>query len=412
MRILWLCNVMLPKIAEDIGETATVFGGWLNILSDELQKYDGTELTVCFPLNRSVKGQIDKYKYCSFIKEKDASVQFEEILEEYKPDIVHIFGTENKHTFDMVNACERKGLLDNVVIGIQGLVSVIARHYTAFLPSKVTRAYSFRDFIKGRNIKKSQKAFLQNGKYEVSSLKRVKHIMGRTDWDRACTSAINDRANYYLCNEILRKSFYENAWKGENCEKHSIFVSQCSYPIKGFHIMLEALSDIVKTYPDAVLYTTGKNPLGLTFKQRLRQTYYSKYIGKLIKQYGLQNNVRFLGLLNETEMCERYINSNVFVSCSSIENSPNSVGEAMLLGVPTVSSDVGGVKNMLTHGEEGFVYQADAPYMLAYYIKKLFSDEELQNSFSKKAKQHAAQTHAIQKNIEDVVNVYKKLMED
>ena len=412
MRILWLCNVMLPKIAQDLGKEETVFGGWLNLLSDEIGKQKDAELIVCFPFTKKVKGEIREYSYCSFVQGKDVSLQFEEILEEQKPDIIHIFGTENKHTLDMVNACERKGLLDNVVIAIQGLVSVIARHYTAFLPHKVTRARSFRDFIKGASINKSQKTFAKKGEYEVAALKKVKHIMGRTDWDRACTSAINPDASYYHSNEILRGSFYENEWEMETCEKHSIFVSQASYPLKGFHIMLEAMADIVKTYPDAVLYTTGKNPLGLTFKQRLSQTYYSKYIGKLIKKFGLQNNVRFLGLLNENEMCKRYKSSNVFVSCSSIENSPNSVGEAMLLGLPTVASDVGGVKNMLTHGEEGFVYQADAPYMLAYYVKKLFADEDLQKSFSKKAREHARQTHDIEKNIQDVLKAYKNITKE
>ena len=81
----------------------------------------------------------------------------------------------------------------------------------------------------------------------------------------------------------------------------------------------------------------------------------------------------------------------------------------MLLGVPTVASDVGGVKNMLTHGEEGFVYQADAPYMLAYYVKKIFADKDLQKEFSKKAKEHAKETHNIEKNINDVLKVYKKI---
>ena len=69
-------------------------------------------------------------------------------------------------------------------------------------------------------------------------------------------------------------------------------------------------------------------------------------------------------------MKERFLKSNVFVSPSTIENSPNSLGEAMLLGIPCISSDVGGVKNLLKHEEEGYVYQTDAPYMLAYYVKK------------------------------------------
>ena len=69
------------------------------------------------------------------------------------------------------------------------------------------------------------------------------------------------------------------------------------------------------------------------------------------------------------------------MSASTIENSPNSVGEAMLLGCPVVSSCVGGVPDMLEHGREGFLYQASVPYMLAWYVKRVFGDDELAMGF-------------------------------
>lgn len=75
----------------------------------------------------------------------------------------------------------------------------------------------------------------------------------------------------------------------------------------------------------------------------------------------------------------RYLASSVFVSVSTIENSPNSVGEAMLFGCPVVSSCVGGVLDMLEHGQEGFLYQASAPYMLAWYVGCVFRDDGLEN---------------------------------
>lgn len=54
---------------------------------------------------------------------------------------------------------------------------------------------------------------------------------------------------------------------------------------------------------------------------------------------------------------------------------PNSIGEAMQVGCPVVTSDVGGVKNLLEHGKEGFVYQFCAPYMLACYINNIFEGD-------------------------------------
>ena len=105
-------------------------------------------------------------------------------------------------------------------------------------------------------------------------------------------------------------------------------------------------------------------------------------------------------------MCERYLKSHAFVCPSSIENSPNSLGEAMILGVPCVASDVGGVADLLKHREEGFVYQTDAPYMLAHYVSEIFANNELALDFSKKAREHAMNTHNQKKNMEDIIKIY------
>ena len=411
MRVLWLCNIALPRIAKANGLTPPSTGGWLTGLSESITKEKGLQLVVCFPFTgkQMLQGSTDAYEYCSFLPSADNCREFEQLLKKYPPDLVHIFGTEMKHTLDMVRACKNCGLSDRTVISIQGLVSVIARHYCAFLPKDVTLKYSFRDFIKQDNIRQQQRSFEKRGEAEIAALGQAAHVIGRTDWDRACVERINPKACYHFCNETLRPSFYKRQWSRETCEKHSIFVSQCSYPVKGFHLMLEAMADIVKDYPDAVLYTTGRDPFGGSLKDRLRQTYYSRYLGKLIKKYGLTGKVHFLGQLDERQMCERFLKSNVFASCSSIENSPNSLGEAMLLGVPSVSSDVGGVKNMLTHGEEGFVYQADAPYMLAYYIKQLFREPQLQKRFSENARKHASVTHAPRGNAEQLLAIYNEV---
>jgi len=126
----------------------------------------------------------------------------------------------------------------------------------------------------------------------------------------------------------------------------------------------------------------------------------------------LEGTIIFTGLLDEKQMCERYLQSNVFVCSSSIENSPNSLGEAMLLGVPCVASDVGGVSNMLTHKKDGFLYQADAPYMLAYYVCEIFSDNELVSNISNNARMKASRTHDKEKNTNDLINIYVDLFKN
>lgn len=412
MKILWLCNIMLPGIAKELSLPAVNVGGWLTGLSEDLLESDNIELAVCFPDrlgNGLTEGTAGEIKYYGFPAGNNAENYFISVLERFQPDVIHIFGTEYKHTYDMVSVCRRKNIIERVIINIQGMTSVCSGHYFAGLPEKAVHAYTLRDFIKRRNIYRAAQDFRKRGEYEIKALQGVRHIAGRTDWDKAVTEQINPDAQYHFCNETLRGEFYRHEWSIASCEKYSIFLSQWGYPIKGFHFMLEAMPEILKRFPKAHIYTTGRNPLDADMFGKLKQTYYTRYIAKLIRKYKLENCVTFLGSLDEKQMCERFLKAHVFVSASSIENSPNSVGEAMLLGVPTVSSDVGGVKNMLTHGEEGFVYPYDEPYMITHYVCRIFDSDNLAKEFSENAKKHAEVTHNREINLNTVLGMYKKV---
>ena len=411
MKILWITNVALPDVSKDLDTQPSPFGGWLTGYLNEILKKD-IHLVSVFPYGKNVQGNFENITYYGFkakSEKKELLEYFVNIIDKEKPDVIHIFGTEFLHSNLMVKASKKLSMLQNTVVSIQGLVSLCAKHYFAFLPRRVINGFTLKEILKRNNIKNSALKFKKQGVSEVETLKEVKNVIGRTDWDEAAVKQINPNINYHFCNESLRDGFYNKEWSLENCEKHSVFVSQSSYPLKGFHLMLEGFKEIVKKYPDAKLYTTGKNPLTLKGKDKLKQSLYSKYLGKLIKKYKLENNVEFLGFLSGEKMAERFLKSNVFVSPSSIENSPNSVGEAMILGVPTVSSDVGGVKNMLTHGQEGFIYPADEPYMLEYYVSKIFEDSDLAYKFSKNAKEHAEHTHNRSLNGKTLMEIYNKI---
>ncbi|MBR2340762.1 MAG: glycosyltransferase [Clostridia bacterium] len=422
MKILLVCNTRLPEIAEKEGLPIEKPESWILGHINNLQANSDASIVYMFPLTdskRKIKGNVGAISYYSYDRKKNICLYSREAENDFynafnaeKPDIIHIFGTEFPHTLSAINAAEKLGISDKVVISIQGIISVIAKnHYLAGMSEKDVRACTLRDFLRHDSIASQRKKFEKRGKYEIEAVKKASHVIGRTEWDFACLTEINPEVKYHFCNETLRESFYDGEWSAENCQKHSIFVSQSNYPLKGFHKMLEAMAIIVKKYPDAHLYTTGTDPRELrSFSQRMRKTYYQKYIAKLVKRYGLDKNVTFLGFLNEEQMRDRYLKSNVFVSPSSIENSSNSVGEAMILGVPVISSDVGGIKTLMKHGEDGFLYPFDEPYMLAHYADRMFSDNPLPVMLSQNARKRARDTHNREKNAMDMLEIYSAIV--
>jgi len=81
----------------------------------------------------------------------------------------------------------------------------------------------------------------------------------------------------------------------------------------------------------------------------------------------------------------------------------------MILGVPCVAADVGGVTTLLTHGKEGYLYPSTEPYMLAHFIKTVFAMEEKASAMGAAARDHARKTHDPEKNLQDLLNIYHRI---
>lgn len=421
IRVLWLCNAIIPQVSEKLNVNTGTGGGWLNQLSDIFDKRDDIELCIVAPFlqgdelahitfgNKSEFYGFPKKIHEPWIYDDSVEGVFARILAEFKPDLVHIFGTEFPHTLSMVRAFNNP---DKTIIHVQGIISAIAKHYTAFLPEKVVKRYSFRDFIKRDNIEKQQDKFALRGEYEIEAIKKVRQVFHRTEWDEAVIKGINPTVCLHYAQEMMRGSFYSGTWSYEDCEKYSIFISQGNYPLKGLHIMLEALRSVKELYSGVKLYIAGDDILTVSsFKEKVRESYYSKYIRRLIIDWDLTENVEFTGPLSEEKMKQRYLKSNVFVSASSIENSSNSVAEAMILGVPIVSSFVGGCTSLVEHGVNGLLYQADAPYMLAYYICKIFEDKDIASSIGRKEVEKACALYEKEKIVDSILQTYKEMLE-
>lgn len=358
MRVLWVCNIMLPVIAEALHREASNKEGWLSgLLSQIVDREDtGMTLAVAFPaptdaeapwrlrvpVPRTNPCATDEYNITCYGFREDTvhpdryqpelEEELRKITEDYDPDVIHCFGTEYPHTLAV---CRVYPHPERILLGIQGICSLCAEAYFADLPERVTRKVTFRDLVKRDSLRSQQEKFARRGVMEREAIGLAGNITGRTAWDREVTTGWNPGAQYYPMNETLRVSFYEGSWDPEHCEPHSIFVSQGDYPLKGLHYLLKALPGIRRKFPDVQVYVAGNDLTAYhTLKQKLKISAYGQYLRDLIREGQLEDCVHFTGKLTEQQMRERFLRSHLFLCCSSLENSPNSLGEAMLLGVP------------------------------------------------------------------------------
>lgn len=439
MRVLWLCNIMLPMIAEHLHMEASNKEGWLSGLADaclKRQAENAVELAVAFPVSAELtgaerhiydgnvvfKGQIiyqgAVLRWYAFMENTSAPHQYDERLEyalyyitaDYGPDVVHCFGTEYPHTLAMCRAFPDK---NRILIGIQGLCKVYADAYFADLPESVIRRVTLRDILKRDSLRAQQRKFVRRGEMEYEAVRLAGNVTGRTAWDKYYTAKWNPEARYFMMNETLRPDFYTERWDREKCEPHSIFLSQGDYPIKGLHYMLSALPRIREAFPDVKVYVAGNSIIGDgSLYKRLKISAYGRYLRGLIRAYRLQDTVCFLGRLSAGQMKKQYLKSNLFVCCSSIENSPNSLGEAMLLGMPCVSADVGGISSIFTDGEDGILYKLYDKNVanLSDAVIRMFSCDERQLAgYTEAARAHALRTHDPETNYEKLMEIYTEI---
>lgn len=446
MRVLWLCNIMLPAIAETLGMPYSNREGWLTgiyekICREQTAESAAVELGICFPVSGADWEHMEKsfvipnpfersnlsgmqtksgtgkrgavcYPFMENlaspeIYEEKMEARFQEIIGDFKPDMVHIFGTEFSHTLAMVRAYGRP---ERILIGIQGLCFACAEVYMADLPERVIHRKTFRDVVKKDSILQQQEKFRIRGEREKEALKKAGNITGRTDFDRNETKKVHSEAAYHFMNETMRTPFYTDRWKKEECVPYSIFLSQGDYPLKGFHYVLQAMPRLLRKFPEACVYVAGNSVMeNRSLKDKLKISSYGKYLLELIKENHLEEHVKVLGKLSAEEMKEQFLKSSVFLCPSALENSPNSMGEAMLLGVPVVAADTGGIPSMIAQEKEGLLYTAGNVDQLAEAVSRVWEETEETEKRAQAARERAFRTHDGETNYQQLLKIYREI---
>lgn len=419
MKVVWLCNICLPAIAQRLGIPYSNREGWLSGVYDRLviQAKNGNcpidELAILFPvdskeaevkLDLEVKGFVAYGFYENLSSPENYYPELEEsfgkILEEFKPDKIHIFGTEFPHCLAMTRSCKDR---DKIYIGIQGVCSEIAKVYMAGLPENIYKKKTLRDVLRKDSLVNQQEKFEMRAEHEREALSGAGHVLGRTDFDKKTARRLCPEAQYHFVQETLRPCFYEGSWDSSNTSKHRIFVSQGDYPLKGFHYVLMAAAKLKETFADIEIAVAGNQIINKDF---VHISAYGKYCRKLIKNLGLTENINLLGNLSAEEMKKEMLESSVFVCASVLENSPNSLGEAMLLGLPCIATNTGGIPSILTDSLEGYLVPVGDTQALADKLAKFLSDPILSNALGAQAHKRALWQYDSEKNFKDLMEAY------
>jgi glycosyltransferase involved in cell wall biosynthesis len=240
---------------------------------------------------------------------------------------------------------------------------------------------------------------------EVKIFRACKYFMGRTDWDRRLSSVLSPDSKYFHCEEIMRTGFYSNKWESQNNQTDYVIISTIRNNIfKGLETIFECKKILNRNFPK----------LSIIWKiAGIRETdEISNLVERKFKAKFKDNIIQLLGPLQEQELINEMLNANLYVHPSHIENSSNSICEAMLLGMPIIATYAGGTPSILGDKNEGLLVQDGDPYALAGAIIELYKNREFAKSLGSKARVKSFIRNDKEKIVKDVINIYASILSD
>lgn len=417
MKVLWVSLVPFPPLCEKLGQFVPAYCGWLYSSAKALlQSMHEIQLGVMVYSYGSwfEEYEVDGIKYYmvptkNMSKTDTRQVEScKKVLSSFSPDLIHIHGTEYSlaKAVCMVNEGRVKTLAN-----IQGLAGPYTRYADGGLSlwNKWTNITPL-DLYRGTFLLNAKQSFKRRMICENYVIEHITDIVGRTQWDHDHVLTVNPNLNYHFMNETLRDSFYEKpVWCLEKCKKHTILVSNSCAPLKGAHQVLKALPIILKQYPDVVVNFCGSSVMNRDLKTLLRFQGYHLYLRRLVKNLHLQAHVNFLGLLSEKQMKQAFLNAHVYVMPSAIENSPNSLCEAQILGVPVVASYCGGTPSLVDDGKTGFLYRYEEYEMMAQLVIRLFRESNF-SLLTGREQEAAHARHDREHNAKELAKIYNNIL--
>ncbi len=409
MRVLWFTNTP-PAEAANLGKYNG--GGWVSSLMELLPasvelavSYISNEGLLAFEsrgvkyyripnvYNSSASDRLRKMLGFASKEYERLSISMAAVVQEFKPDLIEVFGSE--HIYGMV-----AGMVDiPVALHIQGILSECWKRFLPPGMSMFQYAKSGGSFSGFLGKLYHADSFRRRSKRESEIFATVKNYIGRTEWDKSYVEDVAPDARYYHLDEVLRWPFYENAgkWKGARKSARPVIISTISEaPYKGADVVLRAARKLKDSGVDFEWNVYGN----------VNAHFFEEFTGILAEDV----NVRFAGVIGSGDLADALRSASVYVHPSYIENSPNSLCEAQMIGVPSVAIGVGGVPSLIENGYDGIIVPAGDFNAVADSISKVLGDRKLASALSSAAVETATERHDRSKIAKGLMEIYEKLL--
>lgn len=288
-------------------------------------------------------------------------------------DLIHIHGTEHQYESSLT------GVKLPVILSMQGVMEACVKA----LPGKLSYTYL---------------SWKMAAAFERFNMARVHNFMCRTHFDNTFVKKRNPRANRFEVWEMIRPAFFEV--RDISNQPNALLFAGGTHPIKGLDLVLGALND---------LHRRGKVMINLKIVGNAEAHVVKKMIDKNNLEYINPTQVELLGFVDAVEMAKIYQTVFALIHPSRIDNSPNTVCEAQVAGLPVIASDVGGLTSLINHYETGILTSLH-PENIANEILKLKSDPVLWQKISISASKTARARHNCDDIRSKTINIYKNLI--
>ncbi len=401
MRVLWFLNT--PFSGTGIGShVAGGRGGWLSNLAGLVRAdvelsiayvdpyaprcMSGGGVTAYAIRPRAWKARLISRSLLNHRPLREFSVaQMQEVVDLAAPSFIHIHGTEKGYI-------ELLGLQSSmdvpILISLQGIMQRIAQVYPGGYDQVFLRNFWYDRG--GRIASALPKRLLVDWRYALAQAAReekflplARYIDGRTNYDRTFAGLMAPRASYFHVDRVLRSAFLQKTAFSYLHQSETVVSTLSDSLLKGFDLVAEAAKLIRRIRPNFRWLVAG-----------ISNT--SKTVAAARKRMGRsfpESNLELLGSVGPDALAALLMRASAFVLPSYAENSPNSLAEAQILGVPCVATDVGGVSSYVENDVTGVLVPSGDALALAGAILELLGDRARAVRLGSAGRQVAIERH-------------------